>query len=209
MLLYSVGDTTNLIIGILAGFGWLAYRMIRHHPRKELMAAMARSWALFILLTIGLVYLFRPVPADNRPDMPTVTLTRENGEDWKSSDAYGYPLVLNFWASWCPPCRAEMPMLDRFVRDGKLGNTMFWAVNAVETERGISSGRDWLTENNVDLPILLDTSSRASIAYGVSALPTTVVLDAQGRLVARKTGAISRSWLARSLREARSTEDLK
>lgn len=203
MLLYSAGETVNLLIGLLIGFGWLAYKMIRHHPRKELMAAMARSWGIFIVLALGLVFLFRPAPAQDRPDMPPVTLMRESGERWESTEAYGHPLILNFWASWCPPCRAEMPMLESFARDGKLGEATFWAVNAVNTEKSARAGRDWLTENDLDVPMLLDASGRAGQAYSVSALPTTIVLDAQGRLVARKTGAVSRSWLTRTLREAR------
>jgi peroxiredoxin len=94
-------------------------------------------------------------------------------------------------------------MLESFALDGKLGEATFWAVNAVNTEKSARAGRDWLTENDLDVPMLLDASGRAVQAYSVSALPTTVVLDAQGRLVARKTGAVSRSWLTRTLREAR------
>lgn len=203
MLLYSTGETTNFLIGLLIGFGWLAYKMIRHQPRKELMAAMARSWGLFIILALGLVFVFRPSLSQERPEMPPITLMKENGDRWVSTEAYGHPLVLNFWASWCPPCRAEMPMLEGFAQGEKLGDASFWAVNAVNTEKSVRAGRDWLTENDMTVPMLLDASGHASHAYGVSALPTTVVLDAQGRLVARKTGAISRSWLIRALKESR------
>jgi peroxiredoxin len=71
----------------------------------------------------------------------------------------------------------------------EIGRSHFWAVNAVNTEKSARAGRDWLTENDLDVPMLLDASGRAVQAYSVSALPTTVVLDAQGRLVARKTGS--------------------
>jgi cytochrome c biogenesis protein CcmG/thiol:disulfide interchange protein DsbE len=135
--------------------------------------------------------------------MPAITLMRESGEHWESTEAYGHPLILNFWASWCPPCPCGNAHAGKFCPGWEIGRSHFLGGERRQYGKERQGRPDWLTENDLDVPMLLDASGRAVQAYSVSALPTTVVLDAQGRLVARKTGAVSRSWLTRTLREAR------
>ena len=87
--------------------------------------------------------------------------------------------MINFWASWCGPCRQEMPLLDEMYKKYKpMGFTMV-GIN-VETEK--ADAENWLEATPVSFPILFDPDNKVSSIYGVSAMPSTVLVDRQGRV---------------------------
>jgi thiol-disulfide isomerase/thioredoxin len=91
----------------------------------------------------------------------------------------GQVVMINFWASWCGPCRQEFPALDEMYRKYKpMGFTMV-GIN-VETEK--TDAERFLGMRPVSFPILFDPDNSVSGSYGVSAMPTTVLVDRQGRL---------------------------
>lgn len=99
----------------------------------------------------------------------------------------GSPLIVNFWASWCEPCRDEMPALQRLAERWRGRGVS--VITVAVADRGPGAG-DFLWEIGVILPLLHDPEQAVARAWGVRALPTTLVLDRRHRLVARGRGAI-------------------
>lgn len=111
----------------------------------------------------------------------------------------GKPALINFWASWCPPCRQEAPALQRFAdRLGDRGHLVgvAWADDA-------DSAREFVRRYHWRFPVLRDADNVAGDRYGITGLPTTFVLDARGRIVKRLVGPQTEANLVRALDEAR------
>lgn len=99
----------------------------------------------------------------------------------------GKPVLVNFWASWCPPCREEMPALARLATRWKGRGFAVLTVAVADNEKLVE---DFLWEVSVELPVLHDREQTISRAWGARMLPTTLVLDRRHRIVATGTGAI-------------------
>ena len=108
---------------------------------------------------------------------PDFTLKAMSGKNLKLAEQRGQIIVLNFWASWCGPCRKEMPVLQKFYEKYQDLGVSVWGVN-VEQEN--QAGRDFLADLNLSFPILFDDSNTISADYQVEAMPTTVILDRDG-----------------------------
>ena len=99
--------------------------------------------------------------------------------------------VLNFWATWCPPCRAEMPDLERFYQSQK-GNVQFYAINLDEPTDQVKS---FISSNGLTFPVLSDKGGTLSGEFKVNAIPTTLVIDKQGVIRMRKAGTTTEAEL--------------
>jgi thiol-disulfide isomerase/thioredoxin len=127
--------------------------------------------------------------------IPAVELRNLRGESRQLKAFAGKPLVVNLWASWCPPCRREMPLL----RDAQVRRA---DVNFVFVNQGESAAtvRQYLDASHIELAnVLLDPQSALASAIGSHALPATLFFDARGRLVERRLGELSAASLARRL----------
>ena len=108
-------------------------------------------------------------------------------------DYAGHGLVLNFWATWCPPCVAEMPALAQLAR--VLAAAGIQVLPVSEDRGGVDVVRAFYAARGiVGLPVLLDVQSRAMLALGLDGVPTTLLIDRTGREVARVQGAMQ--WAA-------------
>ncbi len=108
---------------------------------------------------------------------PDFTLKSSSGKNLRLSDFRGQVVMINFWASWCGPCRQEMPILDQlYKRYGKLGFTLL----GVNVEQDSSKANAYLKDVPVSFPILYDTSNGTSKLYDVNAMPTTILVDRNG-----------------------------
>ena len=112
------------------------------------------------------------------------------------ADYRGKPVIVNFWATWCPPCRAEMPSMNRAWHKIKDQGIEMIAINVGEDEDTIFA---FLGEYPVDFTILLDQSGNIISKWPIKGLPTTFVLDTDGKLVYRAIGG--REWDAEELLE--------
>ncbi len=125
----------------------------------------------------------------NKPEAPEFLL-RDMNEKIKELDDYrGKPIIINFWATWCPPCREELPSMNRAWGKIKDEGIQMLAINIGEDEEAISS----FTKNYpIDFTILLDESSEEISNWSIRGLPTTFVLDPQGHVIYRAVGG--REW---------------
>jgi thiol-disulfide isomerase/thioredoxin len=126
-------------------------------------------------------------PVDPPVAAPDFTLPDLDEETHKLSDYRGKVVMLNFWATWCPPCRREIPSMESIYHDlGKSGFVVL-AVNEFEDPDHVFAYMGQLSVLP-NFPVLLDTDSKVSQDYKVKGLPTTVLIDKQGRIVYRAVG---------------------
>lgn len=129
-----------------------------------------------------------PVLKDSvRPIEFTLPLL-DNGTEQKLSALKGKVVFLNFWATWCGPCRTEMPSMETLYRKYKERGLDILAVNSQEQQRNVAS---FIKTNKLSFPVALDRSGEVSMRYGVQAIPTTYIIGRDGKIVSRITGSLS------------------
>jgi thiol-disulfide isomerase/thioredoxin len=123
----------------------------------------------------------RPEPA------PAITFADEAGKAYTLADYNGRVTLVNFWATWCGPCKREMPSLDRL--QAALGSERFQVLPISQDKIPVAKVRDFYVEQTLaKLPLVIDQTGNSQRAFGVTGLPATVLLDARGRIVGRMVG---------------------
>lgn len=126
---------------------------------------------------------------------PDFTVFDTNGNKVKLSDFKGKPVVLNFWASWCPPCKGEMPHFNKEYATVKNG-VVFMMVDLVDGQRETQEkGQKYVKDQGYDLPIYFDNEQQAASAYGISSIPDTLFIDSDGNIINAYQGAIDEETL--------------
>ncbi len=110
---------------------------------------------------------------------PDFTLTSLDGETITLSDLRGQVVVLNFWASWCPPCKAEMPAMQHTYQDFKDQGLVVLAVNSTAQDT-LTAAQDFISQNGLTFPVPLDQSGEITRLYRVQSLPTSFFIGADG-----------------------------
>ncbi|MDZ5724126.1 TlpA disulfide reductase family protein [Acetobacterium sp. K1/6] len=134
-------------------------------------------------------------PTDELQAAPDFTVFDQAGKPVKLSDFAGKPVVLNFWASWCPPCKSEMPHFNTVYQDQK-DEVVFLMINQTDGQRETKAkGLQYIANQGFDFPIYFDTEFEASTAYGISSIPTTLFINPAGEIVSGYRGAIDEATL--------------
>lgn len=132
-----------------------------------------------ILFGLGLMPFQERIPSQN------ITLASLTRGDLSLEQYRGKVVFLNFWATWCPPCRAEMPSMQTLYDTLEPDGLVILAVNVLEDRDTVSA---FVEEQGFTYPVMLDTDGRASMRYSVRAYPTTYLLDRAGNVLAVRPG---------------------
>jgi cytochrome c biogenesis protein CcmG/thiol:disulfide interchange protein DsbE len=161
-----------VICALVALIALLGYGLSANHPDDSLDAAIARG---------------------ERPAAPALALPLLDGGRQTSLAANrGKVVVLNYWASWCDPCRSESPLLERWHRRiaGKGGTVL--GVDLLDID---SDARDFIRKYKLTYPMLRDRNGTTQADFGVAGYPETFVIDRRGRVAALKRGPVDEAWL--------------
>ena len=182
--------------GIIGAIIFTGFLMWRRRAQRKPLATAALTGALFWAGTAGTITLIE----QQARSMPDVALRSLNGEVINLSRlAPGQPLVVNLWATWCPPCIREMPVLEE--AQHIYPDIAFVFANQREQPETI---RSFLEENRLNLNNLYrDDQAQLARAVGSNGLPTTLFYNAQGELIDSHMGELSRATLARGLEKIR------
>lgn len=175
-------------------------------------APVAPNRARRLLLKQAVTCVFAPalalsVPAQAAPEsghqasvwrgpLPELGLLDTSGKTWQLADLQGRAVLLNFWATWCPPCRAEMPSLQivsDLYGDEKL------LVLAINFKEPASRAAKFAAANGLSFPVLLDPAGKVAAQQGVKVFPTTLALAADGRPQQRLTGEVD--WTGKAAKD--------
>ncbi len=162
------------MVGVAALIGLLIYGVAASGPRHTLDAAIARG---------------------ERPPAPALVLPRLDGRGMASlSEFRGTVVVLNYWASWCTPCRQETPLLERWHRRISAHGGTVIGVDSLDTT---TDAQAFIREFHLTYPMLRDGDGHTHNRFGVVGYPETLVLDRRGRVAALQRGPIDDSFLRR------------
>lgn len=131
---------------------------------------------------------------------PAFTLKTLVGDTARLSDYTGRPVFLNFWASWCTPCRAEMPQIITAYRAHRDAGLTVLAINLTDQER-MKDVRKFTDEFQMPFPVLLDQKGKARKGYALRGVPTSVFIDAQGVVRLVNPGPITSETIQQGLAE--------
>lgn len=180
------------VLSILAMAAWFSWR--KREASKPLVLSVLAGISVWVLGVVATM-TFYPGPAQ----MPQVALTRLDGSSVQLKSLAGKPMVINLWATWCPPCRREMPVL----RDGqaRYKNVVFVFANQGESADAV---RTYLDKEHLVLDnVLLDSDRNLGSQTGSRAMPTTLFFDEHGMLVDRRIGELSAATLAQRIEALR------
>ena len=135
-------------------------------------------------------------------DAPDFSLTTFAGEEQQLSDYAGRPIVLNFWAEWCPPCVAELPLLEQAFEDyGE--DVQFLTVNL---EKGRMDPAAFMQQRELELPGAL-AANDVALQYGISGIPATFFITSEGNVLGMKRGAFAEGELPSIMEQFLAYED--
>jgi cytochrome c biogenesis protein CcmG/thiol:disulfide interchange protein DsbE len=164
--------------------------------------AVLAALALVALLVYGVVgaggktTLDDAVKRGDRPAAPVRDLPSLDGGTASLADYKGKPVLLNFWASWCEPCKAEAPVLERaHARLRRAGG----AVLGVTVSDQSDDSRAFLREHGLSFPSLRDVDGRLGDDYGTTGVPETFVIDRDGRVAAISRGSVDEAFVTQAL----------
>ena len=139
----------------------------------------------------------------NHYQAPDILVTDKDGNVYTLDDFKGKPIVLNFWASWCPPCQSEMPNFDEVFAENQ-DDIQFLMVSLVDGNKETqATATQFVEDKGYSFPIFFDKNSTSAINYSVSSIPTSIFIDKDGYVVDTHTGALSKSMLEAKIEEIR------
>ncbi|MBT2691032.1 TlpA family protein disulfide reductase [Bacillus sp. ISL-47] len=140
-----------------------------------------------------------PVGLEKGNLAPDFDLTDMEGNQVKLSDFRGKAVLLNFWASWCPPCRAEMPHMEKLYKKYKDDNFDIVAVNLTNTEKNSGDAEKFVEELGLTFTIPMDEKGVVGADYEVLAYPTSYFIDSDGVIRGKVLGALNEEYMEKEI----------
>ena len=165
-----------------------------------------------VVLFVGVYFLYDYLSSNYTPDnlmenttagedvqkntAPDFTVFDASGNEVKLSDYFGKPIVLNFWASWCMPCKGEMPHFEAAFKENP--DIQFMLLNVTASD-SFSDAESFIIESGYTFPVFYDLNADASYVYAVNSFPTTLFIDANGNIVTKAVGMLSEESLQKGI----------
>lgn len=181
-----------IIIALLVAVGWIVSDFVISNNAKEKSTSEAGN-------EIAVIDSEAETGLEKGNLAPDFELKTVNGETVKLSELRGEKVLLNFWATWCPPCRAEMPDMQKYHEEHDDG--VILAVNLTETEQNLGQIESFLKEYGITFQILLDESTEVSSNYDAYALPTSYLINTDGTIYTKAIGAINYDLLVEQFKK--------
>ncbi|QCJ40856.1 TlpA family protein disulfide reductase [Bacillus sp. S3] len=209
-LLYFTGGTNGFILGTLGAF---IYFFVKARKLRITNLIILQSTVVFIFaVMIGyfLVNLFlnHDKPKVNTAGTKTVEIGLQegnkapdfqlktlNGTDVKLSDLQGKKVILNFWATWCPPCKAEIPHMQDFYESRDKTKVEILAINLTTSEKNPGNVKKFVKDKNVTFPVLLDNDGNIGDQYQAITIPTSYLIDSQGIVRKKIVGPMDKDMM--------------
>ncbi|EIT85794.1 thiol:disulfide interchange protein [Fictibacillus macauensis ZFHKF-1] len=170
-----------VIIAVIGGALW----SVQHHTTNQEKATKDKSVVFEQVKANGSVGL---EPGNEVPDFALPSL---QGKQVKRSSLKGKRVILNFWATWCPPCQKEMPDMEKMYKKHKASSLEVIGINLRHTEKSTENVSRFIGKNNVTFPILLDEEGKVSKQFAAVSLPTSYLIDEEGIIQKKVIGPLS------------------
>lgn len=174
-----------------------------HSKRNTIVSFIifAASLAMIYFVYTALTKDYQPheqtdqIEESTRQTAPDFTVIDASGHEVKLSDFKGEPIVLNFWASWCPPCKSEMPHFDQVYSELK-DDVVFMMVDLVDGhQETVATGQKYIADQSYNFPVYYDNQQNAAYTYSIRSIPTTFFIDPEGYLITAYQGPLSEKEL--------------
>ncbi|WP_352420316.1 TlpA disulfide reductase family protein [Proteiniborus sp.] len=178
---------TLVIIGIIAAstaLGLFAFRFLARtaaEEQRKVVEEIQKENNLNKIQMEDIIEIGEPAPDFILEDLEGNKVSLKNYEGEKT-------VLLNFWASWCPPCREEMPDLNKLYEENKDDDFIVLAVNVGESESAV---KNFIEENGYTFPVLLDETQEVGVTYNTFSIPTSVMIDKEGIIRAYRPGLMT------------------
>ena len=183
---YSAVKTTSAT-------NYTATGLISGKTYKFKVAALVKNSNSYSVQTLS-SEISKTTSTDAKLQTTDFTVYDKNGNEVKLSDFVGQPIVVNIWASWCGPCRSELPYFETMYNE--LGDdVVFMMVNCTGGRETKSAATEFISDKGYTFPLYFDTGYKARNAYNVSGIPTTLFIDRDGNLVHKEIGSMSEKEL--------------
>ena len=180
------------------------------NKRAKIIIGIVAFALLFLFASAGYKWLSnRVVPQDDtsaspsqteKTAAPDFTVQDADGNNVSLSDFTGKPVVINFWASWCPPCRAEMPDFEEMYKKYSDQGLVFMMVNMTDGGRETTDiAKQFLEENGYTFTAYFDVEQSAAYAYGISSIPDSIFIDKEGNVFSAYTGMIDAKTMEKNI----------
>ncbi|MFE8696027.1 redoxin domain-containing protein [Cytobacillus sp. FJAT-53684] len=194
-LLYFTGGTKGLMLGILGAF---IYFVLKARKLKITNLMILQSVVVFVFAVLSGSFLLNLLLNEDKPKVntagtntvevglqegnksPDFQLKTLNGTEVRLSDLKGKKVILNFWATWCPPCKAEIPHMQDFYESSDKTKVEILAVNLTTSENNPGNIKGFVKERNVTFPVLLDQDGDVGDLYRAITIPTSYLIDSNG-----------------------------
>ncbi len=210
-LLYFTGGTKGLILGIL---GAIIYFFFKARKLKLTNFMILQPTLIFLFAVMSGYFLLNLVLTEKHPKVspsstmqagkigleegntvPDFQLMTIDGTVIKLSDMRGKKVILNFWATWCPPCKAEIPHMQDFYEAQDKNMVELLAINLTSSEKNTQSVKEFVKERNLTFPVLLDQDGDIGSRFQAITIPTSYLIDSKGIVRKKIVGPMDKEMM--------------